>query len=153
MIEGDWKLPWEGGCRCGALRFRITQAPLLSGACHCTGCQRMTGGAYSLTLTVPSGGFEVIQGEPAHGGLKGSPHRHCPECLSWVFTQAGPGMTNVRSSMLDDAGWVRPYVELCCDEAFPWAKTGAARSYPKFPEPSEWPTLMQAFAAEGARPV
>ena len=25
----DWNLPWEGGCRCGQVRFRISQPPLL----------------------------------------------------------------------------------------------------------------------------
>ena len=30
----DWKLPWEGGCRCGEVRFRVTAPPLLSAACH-----------------------------------------------------------------------------------------------------------------------
>ena len=112
----------------------------------------MTGGAYSLTLSVPADGFEVIKGEPAQGGLKGSPHRHCPECLSWVFTRAGERMINVRSTMLDDAGWVRPFVEFYRSEAFAWAETGATHSYPKFPDPSEFPALIQAYAAEGARP-
>ena len=28
----DWKLPWEGGCRCGEVRFRVTSPPFLSGA-------------------------------------------------------------------------------------------------------------------------
>jgi hypothetical protein len=34
----DWKLPWDGGCRCGEVRVRVTKPPLLAGACHCTGC-------------------------------------------------------------------------------------------------------------------
>ena len=147
------KLPWEGGCRCGQVRVKVSAAPLLSMACHCTGCQRMTGSAYSLSLAIPEAGFAVTAGEPVAGGLHGAiGHFFCPHCLSWVFTQAGPGMINVRSTMLDDAGWVRPYAEFCTDEAFEWARTGAMRSYPKFPQLSEWPALMQAFAAEGARP-
>ena len=32
----------EGGCRCGQVRFRIDGGPLITMACHCTGCQRMT---------------------------------------------------------------------------------------------------------------
>ena len=67
----DWKLPWEGGCRCGRVRLRVTEPPLLASACHCTGCQRMSSSAFSLTLTVPSGGFEVTAGEPVVGGLHG----------------------------------------------------------------------------------
>ena len=38
-------LPAEGGCRCGRVRFQITVAPLLVMACHCRGCQSMTGSA------------------------------------------------------------------------------------------------------------
>src|SRR4051812_46043907 len=38
----EWNLPWEGGCRCGASRVRIAKPPLLTGICHCSGCQTMT---------------------------------------------------------------------------------------------------------------
>src|SRR5215213_574415 len=87
-MSDSWKLPWEGGCRCGAVRIRVTKPPLLTGACHCTGCQKMTASAYSLTLTLPADGFEVTKGEPVLGGLRGpvSHHHHCPDCLSWIFT-------------------------------------------------------------------
>ena len=43
-------LPAEGGCCCGRMRFRITVAPLLAMACHCRGCQSMTGSAHPQTL-------------------------------------------------------------------------------------------------------
>ena len=46
----DWKLPWSASCLCGQVRMRITQAPWVSMACHCRACQKLTGGAYSLTL-------------------------------------------------------------------------------------------------------
>ena len=67
----EWKLPWEGGCRCGAVRIRVTKPPLLAMACHCTGCQRMSASAFSLTLTLPADGFAVTRGEPVIGGLQG----------------------------------------------------------------------------------
>ena len=65
----DWKLPWEGGCRCDQTRVRMSAAPLISATCHCTGCQRMSASAFSLTLAIPMGGFEVTQGKPVIGGL------------------------------------------------------------------------------------
>lgn len=152
----DWKLPWEGGCRCGEVRIRVTKPPLLTGACHCTGCQRMTASAYSLSVTLPSDGFEVIAGEPVIGGLRGpvSHHHHCPQCLSWMFTRV-EGMdwfVNLRASVLDDHGWFEPFVELWTDEGLPWAKTGSRRSYATVPEMAEFETLMAAYAAEAARP-
>jgi hypothetical protein len=145
-------LPWEGGCRCGNVRVRVTKPPLLSGACHCTGCQRMTGSAFSLTLTVPGDGFEVTRGEPVIGGLHGpvAHHHHCPDCLSWVFTRAEgvDWFVNLRTTMLDDPSGFDPYVEFYAEEKLPWVTTPARRSYAKAPEFSEYAGLMQAFAEE-----
>jgi len=153
----EWKLPWDGGCRCGEVRIRVTKPPLLAGACHCTGCRKMTASAYSLSLAVPADGFEVTKGEPAIGGLRGpvSHHHHCPACLSWLFTR-NEGMewfVNLRAPVLDDHRWYEPFVELWTDEMLPWAATGARHSYATVPDMAGFETLMAAYAAEGARPA
>ena len=144
-------LPAEGGCRCGALRFRITEAPLLTGICHCRGCQRMTGGPYSSTVTVPVAGFAVTAGAPARGGTREGPghHEHCPACMSWVFTRFElPEMpfVNVRATMLDDASWFAPFTESQTAEALPWALVAAPHSYTRFPGEADYPTLVAAYA-------
>lgn len=149
----DWNLPWEGGCRCGQVRFRISAPPIVTAACHCTGCQRMTGSAYSLSAAIPSEGFEVTQGEPVIGGLHG-PTRHffCPHCMSWMFTRPD-GMdwfVNVRATMLDDPGWFSPYIETFTREKLPWAVTPARHSYERFPEMHEYEGLIRGFAEEMA---
>lgn len=77
------ELPWEGGCRCGRVRFRIGEASLMETICHCSGCQRMTASTFSTTLITPADGFAVIEGEPVEGGLGTSDaasHHHCPHC-------------------------------------------------------------------------
>ena len=152
----DWKLPWAGGCRCGQIRFAVTKPPLLSGACHCTGCQKMTGSAFSLTVTVPADGFELVAGKPVIGGLHGpvAHHHHCPHCLSWVFTRAEgfDWFVNVRATMLDQAGWFEPFTELWTKEGLPWARTGAPHSFETSPAMEEYEGLMEAYAREGARP-
>jgi hypothetical protein len=35
-----------GGCLCSSVKFRATQRPLRTLACHCTFCQRLTGTAF-----------------------------------------------------------------------------------------------------------
>jgi Glutathione-dependent formaldehyde-activating enzyme len=30
----------EGGCQCGAIRYRVTGEPLMAAICHCTMCRR-----------------------------------------------------------------------------------------------------------------
>ena len=49
----DWKLPMHGGCRCGNVRFTISQPPMFTAVCHCTGCQKMSASAYSTNVAVP----------------------------------------------------------------------------------------------------
>lgn len=144
-------LPATGGCRCGALRFRVTVPPLCTMACHCTGCQKMSGSAFSTTAMIPAEGFEVTAGTPVVGGLKGPDihHQHCPECLSWVFTTFGPDRprVNLRAVMLDNPSWFAPFAETWTATQLPWALTGAPHSFEHFPPPEALPALMAEFAA------
>jgi hypothetical protein len=138
----------EGGCRCGQVRFAITAPEMLTMACHCRGCQRMTGAPYSVTMIVPGGGFEVTAGAPVIGGMHGeAKHYHCPHCLSWVYTVPNMPMpmVNVRATMLDDPSGFSPYVELCTEEGLPWAKTPAVHSFPQFPPEEAWGGLVGEY--------
>ncbi|HEV2533153.1 GFA family protein [Phenylobacterium sp.] len=142
-------LPVEGGCRCGQVRMRITAPPLLTMACHCTGCQQMTASAFSLSVAVPAEGFEVIQGEPVIGALHAPEvhHYYCPWCMSWMFTrpQALSWFVNVRSTLLDDARWTTPFMETMASEKLPWVKTPAVHSFAQFPDAALYPGLIAEF--------
>lgn len=152
----DWNLPWEARCRCAQVRLRITAPPLLSMACHCTGCQRMSASAFSLSLAIPSAGFLVSRGEPVIGGLHGATcHYFCPHCLSWMFTRPDgvDWFVNLRATLLEDASWVAPFIETYTSEKLPWAGTGAVHGYPRFPPPASFGALMEEYARLGARPA
>ena len=136
--------------------MRVTAPPLLTMACHCTGCQRMTASAFSLSIAIPAAGFEVTRGEPVIGGLHGkSRHFHCPHCKSWLFTRPEglDDMVNLRASMLDRSHWVAPYAETWRGEGFAWATTGAKHSFAGMPDPSVFPALIAEFAEHGSRPT
>ena len=140
----------EGGCRCGQLRFQMTSPALFTAACHCRGCQRMSGGAYSLTVAVASDRFEVIEGEPVIGGLHGADiaHFHCPHCLSWVFTRpTGMDIVNIRTPMLDDPSGFTPFLETCTKDRLEGVKTTAQHSYDGFPPMEDFGDLLAAYAA------
>ncbi len=151
----DWKLPWEGGCMCGKVRFRISAPPLLTMACHCTGCQRLSASAFSLTMAIPAEGFATTKGEPVAGGLHG-PHRqlYCAHCKNWMFTlpQGLDFFVNVRATMLDAHDWFVPFVEVNTAEKLPWATTPARHSFATQPDLDGYAPLVEAFAREGARP-
>src|SRR5262249_52736775 len=139
----------DGECRCGRVRFRVTAPPLLTMACHCRGCQRMTGSAFSLSAAIPSDAFSVTQGEPVIGGLHG-PIRHycCPYCMSWLFTrpEGFDWFVNVRATMFDDPDWSTPFIETCTDEKLPWVTTPAVRSFAVFPTIEEYGELTAQYA-------
>ena len=151
----DWKLPWDGGCRCGQVRVRVSAPPLLAMACHCAGCQRMSASAFSLSLAIPTPGFEVVAGDPVIGGLHGA-NRHffCPHCMSWMFTRPEglDHLVNLRATLVYAHGWFVPFIETCTAEGLPWAMTPAKHSYAGFPEFDAYPALVEAFTAEGVGP-
>ncbi len=152
--DDAWKLPWVGHCRCERVSLRISAAPILSSACHCPGCQRMSASAFSLTVLIPTHGFEV-SGEVVVGGQHGAAqHMFCSHCLSWMFTRpAGvDAFVNVRPTMLDERSWFEPFIETCTSEKLPWASTPARHSFPGFPETSLYEPLMREFAERSGRP-
>lgn len=144
-------LPLEGGCRCGGVRLKVTAEPILTMACHCTGCQKMSASAYSLSALFPAEGFAVLAGEPVLGGLRGGTrHFFCPDCLSWLFTRP-EGMedfVNLRATTLDETSWFSPYMETYTSEKLAFAETGARVSFPQFPAEADFPRLVQGYRAE-----
>lgn len=145
----DWKLPREGGCRCGQVRVRVSAPPLVTMACHCTGCQKMSSSAFSLSAAIPAEGFAVIEGEPVIGGLHGPQAHHffCPRCMTWMFTRP-EGMdwfVNLRPTMLDDPSGFAPFIETWTREKLPFAQAGAVHSYETLPPMEAYEGLMREY--------
>lgn len=112
----------------------------------------MTASAFATTLTVPADALTVTEGEPVLGGLHGdiARHFHCDWCKSWVFTRlpAEFGAVNVRATMLDDPSWFVPFAEMQTAEKLPWVATSARRSFERFPEPTDYPVLIEEYRTQ-----
>jgi hypothetical protein len=83
--------PLTGGCLCGGVRFELTAPPLSAGYCHCTRCQRRTGGASSAQAHVDGGAFRLLQGgdlvrcwRHPDGGFEKC---FCGECGAHLFSR------------------------------------------------------------------
>ncbi|WP_085668303.1 GFA family protein [Pseudomonas sp. R27(2017)] len=137
-----------GSCRCGQVTFQASGRPVMTSACHCTGCQKMSASAFSLTALFPAERFAVTQGTPVIGGLHG-PTRHyfCPHCLTWLFTRPAQNeaFVGVRSSLLNRPQDYAPFMETWVSEKLPWAGTGASVSFEGFPAVGEYAGLMERF--------
>jgi hypothetical protein len=147
MAELD--LPLAGSCRCGGVHMRISAGPILTMACHCRGCQKMSASAYSLSAAIPATGFAVTHGEPVIGGLRDPALKHyfCPQCMSWLFTRFAPEFVNVRASMFDALPSIAPFIETWTKAKLPWATTPAVHSYDEFPAVEEFGQLTGEFSA------
>jgi hypothetical protein len=145
----EWNLPRAGRCLCGQVRFEITSPPLMTMACHCTGCQRLTGSAFSLGAVVERGGFAVTAGSPVIGALHGpSRFYFCPHCMSWLYTEPVqmPDMIAIRSTMLEDHSGFAPFMETMTSERLPWASTPAVHSFEQWPAPDAIGPMVAEFA-------
>lgn len=101
----------EGGCRCGAVRYKIKADKLPNAyACHCLDCQTWSGSAFSLQCIVPEDALEVTgapylyerttgEGSDARTSLQ----RGCTTCITRVYNTntRRPGLAVIRAGTLD----------------------------------------------------
>ena len=118
----------EGGCSCGAVRYRLASEPLFTHCCHCLNCQRQTGSAFVLNLLIEADRVELLAGEPQpvdvpRGGGKSQRIFRCPVCQVAVFSQYGrPAIRFVRAGTLDDPSGVRPDVHIYTRSKVGWVE-------------------------------
>jgi hypothetical protein len=119
-------VPLEGGCTCGAVRYRLTSDPLFVHCCHCLNCQRQTGSAFVINVLIETDRVELRGGEPQpvavprNGGEKQTIWR-CPTCQIAVFSEyTRPEIRFVRAGTLDDPATVAPDVHIFTRSKLPW---------------------------------
>jgi hypothetical protein len=116
----------EGGCLCGAIRYRAEGKTTIQAVCHCRNCQRQAGTAFSVILGVPADSL-TVEGDPKvyvdHGDSGGAVNRHfCGACGSPLYSElsASPETVFLKAGTLDDTSILSPKVHLWCASAWPW---------------------------------
>lgn len=144
--------PVEGGCQCGALRYRITASPLAVYNCHCTDCQKHSGATHSMSMPTRREHFEHIAGEVAAYDKPSDSGRvvrmiGCPVCGTKVWNEplASTAMVVVKPGTLDDPSWAVPIGNIWTDSRLPWAVIDASQV--NFPgQPADRQPLFDAWA-------
>jgi hypothetical protein len=119
-------VPREGGCSCGAVRYRLTSEPLFTHCCHCLNCQRQTGSAFVINLLIEADRVELVAGEPHAVDVPrdhGSTQRifRCPSCQVALYSQyTHPGVRFVRGGTLDDPSGAAPDVHIFTRSKLSW---------------------------------
>jgi hypothetical protein len=119
----------DGGCQCGALRFRIRGEPLSVCACHCTDCQRRSGSAFGITLFAARSQVELVRGEPARYDYAEADGRrwlgtYCPRCAVrlWSESPRVPEVLFLAAGTLDDRAGIEPVAHVWLRSARPWVR-------------------------------
>jgi hypothetical protein len=143
----------EGGCACGAVRYRLTAPPMIVHACHCRDCQKQTGSAFVLNMWIEKNCVEADHSLPKSVMLaapSGKPHEvlFCGNCATrlWSKYHAAPGdALFVRVGTLDHPESVEPEVHIFTRSKLPWLQLApdkpAFEAFYKIPE--VWPAASQ----------
>ncbi len=116
----------EGGCACGAVRYRLASDPLFVHCCHCLNCQRQTGSAFAINMLIEADRLEVLTGElqpvdaPRDDGSMQRIYR-CPSCQIAVYSEyTRPEVRFVRAGTLDTPSSVAPDIHIFTKSKLPW---------------------------------
>ena len=137
----------EGGCACGAVRYRLVSPPLFVHCCHCLSCQRQTGSAFVINLLIEADRVEVLAGTPHPIEVPrddGSVQRifRCAQCQVALFSEYGrPEVRFVRGGTLDDPRDVTPDVHIYTRSKVGWVPLPAGTpAFDVYYEPRKlWP--------------
>ena len=128
MIVDVTSVAREGGCACGAVRYRLTSDPLFTHCCHCLNCQRQTGSAFVINLLIEADRVELHSGAPEAVDVPrddGSKQRisRCPTCQVAVYSDYGrPEVLFVRAGTLDQPSSVTPDVHIFTKSKLSWVR-------------------------------
>jgi hypothetical protein len=147
----------EGGCACGAVRYRLTSEPMFTHCCHCLNCQRQTGSAFVINLLIEADRVELLAGDPQPVDAPrddGTTQRifRCPSCQVAVFSEySRPEVRFVRGGTLDEPASVAPDVHIFTRSKLPWITLPV--SAPAFEVYYDSKTLWPAGSLERLRAV
>ena len=140
---------FEGRCTCGQIRYRMTSPPMIVHACHCTECQRLSGGAFALNALIEADRVERLAGETEPVPVTGTSGRtqtihRCPRCKVALWSHypgGGEKLSFVRVGTLDEPRRLPPQIHIYTSTKLPWLiMPGDVPGVAEFYSPKElWP--------------
>lgn len=139
---------FEGGCACGAVRYRLTSPPMFVHCCHCRDCQRQTGGAFAINALIETDRIVLEAGAatptrmPTDSGRVHDVYR-CAACGTGLWSDYGgrPALRFVRVATLDDPTALTPDVHIFTRTRLPWVEvTGAPQFDVYYDMQALWPS-------------
>jgi len=118
--------PYEGGCLCGAVHYRLDARPKAVNACHCLDCKKLSGGTHIHMLVAERSAFSH------NGALLTRFCKHadsgrridiirCAACgvRLWHEPRSNPELVFIAAGTLDDPSWITPTSHIWTRSAAP----------------------------------
>jgi hypothetical protein len=115
----------EGGCFCGAIRYRLDGPRNRTTHCHCIHCRRLGGAPFVTWVETTRSGFHVVSGTMAAVESRpGITRRFCASCGTQITYENAdtPESVDVTACSLDDPSPVVPEDHVWADRMLPWVK-------------------------------
>ena len=115
------ELKSEGGCLCGAIRWRAKGVPLYAYHCHCRMCQRTSGAGFMTGVTFPAHAVEWPTGEPQYyQSSKNAKRGFCKRCGSWVSWKWLEEKVSLTAGSFDHPEKIEPKWHVFTESKVPW---------------------------------
>lgn len=119
---------FDGGCICGALRYRIEGTPLWSGICHCRSCRRAAGAGSVAWATVAKARFTLTGTLATFASSPGITRGFCSTCGTSLTYDDGETTIDVTLASFDDPDAVVPTRETWLEDRISWVAVDGTHS-------------------------
>ena len=117
----------EGGCFCGAVRYRVDGQPKSVTHCHCLDCRKVSGAAFLTWIELERRQFELTRGTPERLEYESRVvRRFCGACGTPLTYERlkEPENVDVTLCSLDDPVAFQPQDHVWADRQLSWADVG-----------------------------
>ena len=124
----------QGGCRCDAVRFEVTEV-FDAGYCHCRRCRKRSGAPVFVSVIVPRAAFRLTAGAllPDEAERLGR-DMLCSACRGVVLFDMGPqDLLSIGVGLFDEPHPIRPSFHQCASSALSWLRIDSD-GLERFPE-------------------
>ena len=129
---------YEGGCLCGAVRFRARAPATKACFCHCRSCRRASGAPVVAWATFAAAGVRITRGTlREHRSSEKVTRGFCGACgtgITYVH-DATPDEIDLALATLDDPSAIPPESHIWVSHRLQWMTPGDG-----LPQYAEWRT-------------
>jgi hypothetical protein len=125
----------EGGCQCGAIRYRATGEPILKAVCHCVMCRRASAAPATAWAMYQESQVTFLEDPPASYASSAEARRgFCARCGTQLCFTATflPGLIDLTIGSFDAPETLPPTLHYWDSKRLPWLHV--ADGLPRYPE-------------------